>query len=887
MLRQKLKLLLLVGWWHTALLAQTTKLDMPIRLGNVEWKVDQLLKEIESQAEVSFAYGDLSLDRRVILTVPVLTLQQVLKEILQGKSFDFKLVGDKVLIYPRSAEQSTNTTINGYVTDVTSGEALIGVTVYDTLFRRGASTNVYGYYSYSRNTNLDIPLVFSYVGYQDTLVWFRPGDESRLDIALAPTDQQLEEVIIETSRLQDTQMSVNSFSPKDIQRLPSLMGEPDLLKTITLTPGIKFGADNASGFYVRGGGPDQNLILLDGATIYNPTHAFDLFSTFNTSAIKHIDVIKGGFPARYSGRLSSVLDVRMKEGNTQKVTGELGLGYLLSKFTIEGPLGGENTSFLVSGRRTFMDLIFKAVGDFEPAENRELTQDIIFGDLSAKINHRFSNKDQFFLSYYGSGDRIDVTEKEMNLDDVFPFESEMDVELGWSNRIVAARWNHLFSDKLFANTTATYTKFDINVDLNSRETYGRPPNSTTNIYINSFDSEIEDYGLKLQFDYFPNTAHNIKFGINAVQHEFRPGVSGIQIETSDFDGDIDLEFDDQATSSLEASVFFEDELTITDRLKTNIGVHAALLDVEGTTYHSFQPRIAMNYQLNDRVGLSASYTEMAQFIHLLTNSTLGIPLDLWVPATPDAPPMQSKQVAAGVSYRPSRQYQFTFETYYKTMDNLIAYKEGATFTDAQEPWQSKIEVEGEGEAYGFEFFLQKKTGKTTGWLGYTLSWTDRQFENLNEGRVFPYKYDRRHDISLVGMHEVSDKINLSASWVFATGNAVSFPYGRATALPDIPALTPEFDPGTPTAISMDVFEGRNTVRMPNYHRLDIGINFVKQKKRGIRTWNLSVYNTYVNQNPFIIYTNDPESATASGDRELIQISSYWIVPSITYNFKFN
>ncbi len=887
MMRQKLKLLLLVGWCHTTLLAQTSKLDMPVRLSKAEWQVDQLLKELEAQAEVNFSYGDLILDRKVTLSATSLTLQQILSESFKGQSVDFMLSGDKVLIYPRKQDQSAKTTINGYVTDVATGEALIGVTVYDTLHRQGATTNVYGYYSYSRNTHLDIPLVFSYVGYRDTLVWYRPGSEDLLSIALSQNEQQLDEVLIEAGRIQDTQMSINSFSPKDIQRLPSLMGEPDLLKTITLTPGIKFGADNASGFYVRGGGPDQNLILLDGATIYNPTHAFDLFSTFNTSAVKHIDVIKGGFPARYSGRLSSVLDVRMKEGNTQKVTGEIGLGYLLSKFTVEGPIGGENTSFLVSGRRTFMDLIFKAVGDFEPAENRELRQDIIFGDLSAKVNHRFSDKDQVFLSYYGSGDRIDVTEKERNPDDAYPFQSDMNVELGWSNRIVAARWNHLFSDKLFANTTATYTKFDINVDLDSRESYGRPPNSSSNIYINSFNSEIEDYGVKLQFDYFPSATHNIKFGLNGVQHQFRPGVSGIQIETTDFEGDVNLEFDDQETSSIEASVFVEDEISFTDRLKTNIGVHAALLNVEGKTYHSIQPRIAMNYQLNDRVSLSASYAEMAQFIHLLTNSTLGIPLDLWVPATPDAPPLRSRQVAAGLSYRPSRDYLFTFETYYKTMDNLIAYKEGATFTDAQETWQSKIETEGEGEAYGFEFFLQKKTGRTTGWLGYTLSWTNRQFENLNAGKMYPYKYDRRHDISLVAMHEISNKINLSASWVFATGNAVSFPYGRAAALPDIPALSPEFDPGTPTATSVDVFEGRNTVRMPNYHRLDVGINFVKQKKRGVRTWNLSIYNTYVNQNPFIIYTNDPESATGSGDTELIQISSYWIVPSITYNFKFN
>ncbi|MEQ9300470.1 MAG: TonB-dependent receptor [Cyclobacteriaceae bacterium] len=887
MLRQKLKLLLLVGWCHTTLLAQTSKLDHPIRLDKTEWRVDQLLKELEDQAEVSFAYGDLSMDRMVTLSEKNMTLSEVLNRAFEGQSVTFKASDDKVLIYPRKPEQSEKTTVNGYITDAATGEALIGVTVYDTLYHQGATTNVYGYYSYSRNTHLDLPLVFSYVGYRDTLVWYRPVSEGQMSIALSPTDQQLEEVVIETSRLQDTQMSVNSFSPKDIQRLPSLMGEPDLLKTITLTPGIKFGADNASGFYVRGGGPDQNLILLDGATIYNPTHAFDLFSTFNTSAVKHIDVIKGGFPARYSGRLSSVLDVRMKEGNTQKVTGEVGLGYLLSKFTVEGPLGGENTSFLVSGRRTFMDLIFKFVGDFEPAENRELQQDIIFGDLSAKVNHRFSDKDQVFLSYYGSGDRLDVTEKERNLDDAFPFESEMDVKLGWSNRIVAARWNHLFSDKLFANTTATYTKFDINVDLDSRETYGSPPGSSTNIYINSFNSEIEDYGVKLQFDYFPSANHNIKFGLNGIQHQFRPGVSGIQIETEDFEGNVDLVFDDQETSSVEASAFVEDEVSITDKLKTNIGVHAALLNVEGKTYHSIQPRIAMNYQLNNQVSLSASYAEMAQFIHLLTNSTLGIPLDLWVPATPDAPPMQSRQMAAGVSYRPSREYLFTFETYYKTMDNLIAYKEGATFTNAQESWQSKIETGGEGEAYGFEFFLQKKTGRTTGWLGYTLSWTDRQFENLNAGRVFPYKYDRRHDISLVAMHEISDRINLSASWVFASGNAVSFPYGRTTALPDIPALTPQYDPGTPTATSIDVFEGRNTVRMPNYHRLDIGINFVKQKKRGTRTWNLSVYNTYLNQNPFIIYTNDPESATGNGDRELIQVSSYWIVPSITYNFKFN
>ena len=854
--------------------------------------VGQVIRQIEKSGYTVSHGNNINLEQLVSFSKSKLSLSKALKELSKTTEIDHRLNGTKLILYPtKKAGSKGKTTVSGYVYDKASGESLIGATIFNETAKSGTVTNSFGFYSLSAKLP-SFKIRISYVGYLDTIIDIDATQELNIKLALA--DQELGEVEIVESRYQETQMSTVTLSSEEIKKLPNFLGEPDALKALTLMPGVSSGNDNSGGFYVRGGGPDQNLLLLDGANIYNSSHAFDLFSTFNADAIKNIDLIKGGFPARYGGRLSSVIDVRLRDGNNDHLTWEIGLGYLLTSATVEGPLIKDKASFLVSGRRTFIDafspLINNASND---GPDDEFAQKIAFSDISAKVHYKISPKDHFFLSGYNSGDLFGVKESSTNKEDPNAiFYDDIEVSLGWANRVLSGRWNHQFSDKLFLNTTATYSNFDIGISIDYKE--GATINGETfeSGYFNEFTSKIRDYGLQAQFDFFPNAKHTMKFGAMSTYHRFTPGATVYQLSSTATEG-IDTLFGNRQLASIESNLFFEDEIKFTPRLKANLGVHMASLLVEDEFYPSIQPRISTSYAVSNHWRLKASYAEMSQFIHLLTNSTIGIPLDLWVPATADAPPMRSRQVALGSSWTGGKKrYEFSLESYYKTMTNLITYKEGVRFTDVQTPWEEKIITNGDGEAYGLEVFLKKSGGKTTGWLGYTLSYTHRQFEEINDGALYPYKYDRRHDASVVLMHEFNDKISISSSWIYATGNAVTFPRGSYLGINTLPELSDATY--THSTFKSLEYDGKNSIRFPSYHRMDVGINFIKKKKRGVRTWNLSVYNTYMRKNPFIIfllsdgkYQSSYASLVEGENPQLWQISAFWIVPSITYNFKFN
>lgn len=865
-----------------------------IDLKTTETTVEQVITAIKNGGYTVSHGNNINLEQTVSFSDTRLSLTTLLRELLKATEIDSRLSGKKLILYPKKKAKEgngTKTTLSGYVYDKASGESLIGATVYNENTESGTVTNAFGFYSLSTKLP-SFKVRISYLGYVDTLIEI--SGTQKLNIKLALADEQLGEVEIVTSRYQETQMSTVTLTSEEIKKLPNFLGEPDALKALTLMPGVSSGNDNSGGFYVRGGGPDQNLLLLDGANIYNSAHAFDLFSTFNADAIKNIDLIKGGFPARYGGRLSSVIDVRLRDGNSDHLTGEVGLGYLLTSGTIEGPLIKNKASFLISGRRTFIDVFSPLInGASSDEDNDEFTQKVAFSDISAKIHYKLSPKDHFFLSGYNSGDAFGVVEGSTNDEDPNAvFYDKIDVSLGWANRVLSARWNHQFSDKLFLNTTATYSNFDIGISVDYKEGATINGDNFESGYYNEFTSKIKDYGVQTQFDFFPNAKHSIKFGAMATYHHFTPGATAYEL-TSTVTEPLDTVFGNRQLASIESSLFFEDEIKFTPRLKANLGVHLASLFVEEEFYPSVQPRVSVSYAVSDVWRLKASYAEMSQFIHLLTNSTIGIPLDLWVPATSDAPPMRSRQVAFGSSWTTGKKrYEFSLESYYKTMTNLITYKEGVRFTDVQTPWEEKIITDGIGEAYGLEVFLKKGAGKTTGWLGYTHSYTHRQFEEINDDEFYPYKYDRRHDASVVLMHEFNDKINISSSWVYSTGNALTFPKGSYFGVNTMPELSDATY--THSSFKPLEYEGKNSIRFPSYHRMDIGVNFVKKKKRGTRTWNLSVYNTYMRKNPFIIFlVSDGRFQSSYGslvdgkNPELWQISAFWIVPSITYNFKFN
>ncbi|WP_233378325.1 TonB-dependent receptor [Maribellus sp. CM-23] len=666
-------------------------------------------------------------------------------------------------------------TISGYVTDLSTGEGLINANVYDLQKETGNVSNVYGFYS------LTVPagkaqIQYSFVGYEKQVLELDLKKDTVINIKLKLMGE-LDEVTVRAnkSNVERSQMSMVELPTEKLDKLPLMLGEPDVLKVIQLLPGVQSGAEGTSGIYVRGGGPDQNLFLLDGVPVYNASHLFGFFSVFNPAAVKTVTLYKGGFPARFGGRLSSVVDIRMKEGNDQEFKGEFSIGLISSRFSIEGPIKKDKTSFIFSGRRTYVDLLarpFIMLANKE-ADNEKITGGYYFYDLNAKINHKFSDKSRLFLSTYAGLDKAYAKEDSRYSENNIRYLDKYDMGIGWGNITSALRWNYVYNPKLFSNVTLTYSdyKFDVREEYKLINTND---NTFDEDYFN-YHSGINDLTAKVDFDYYPGGGHSIKFGASNIWHKFKPGVNHERTtgDYSEYPSEKnDTIYGNKNISAIEFNAFVEDNYDITSKLRANLGVHFSLFNVQNTTYTSLEPRLSLRYLFSDNLSLKASYTKMSQYIHLLSSSTISLPTDLWLPVTKDVKPQKSHQIAVGAALKTGKGYDLTIEGFYKTMDNLIEYKEGASFTGVSKDWESKIEM-GKGWSYGAEVMLEKKTGKTTGWLGYTLSWADRKFENLNFGKKFPAKYDRRHDVSLVLIHEFSKKFDIGMVWVYGTGNATT------------------------------------------------------------------------------------------------------------------
>lgn len=754
-------------------------------------------------------------------------------------------------------------TISGYVRDVDTGENLIGATIYDLRSKSGTVANIYGFYSLTLPSD-SVELRISFVGYQPQEQSLFLKENQVIDFPLE-SGELLDEVVVTAEEAIELmpQMSTVTVPMEQLKQVPVLLGETDILKTIQLLPGIQGGNEGTSGVYVRGGGPDQNLILIDGVPVYNANHLFGFFSVFNADAINNVSVIKGGFPARYGGRLSSVIDISMKEGNNQKITGKGSIGLISSKFTLEGPIKNENTSFIISARRTYIDILTRPI--IKASSGGDATFGYFFEDFNAKINHRFSRKDRLYLSFYGGKDKAYFREKyasfTVNGEDVE--EAEDEGGLKWGNLISAVRWNHLYSPKLFSNVTATFSRYRFDVFSNFEETSLDGPTEEERI---RYLSGIEDVAIKVDFDYLPSADHNIKFGAAAVNHAFKPGVFTYRSATEP-----DTTFGASVLRANEFSAYVEDDIQLSKRLRVNAGLHASLFEVRGETFTSLQPRISARYLVGRDISIKASYSEMRQFIHLLSNGGLGLPTDLWVPATDRIKPQESWQVAAGVA-KSIAGFELSIESYYKEMDHLIEYLDGASFFNTDDSWEDKV-VQGSGKSYGAEFLVQRKTGRLTGWVGYTWSKTTRQFDELNFGREYPYKYDRRHDLSIVSVYKLKERVSISGTWVYGTGNAISLPESQFQGFD--PTFGPAFSQG------LEYYPERNNYRMRAYHRLDLGISMTKQKRRGERTWSFGAYNLYSRRNPFFVDIRN----TATG-RQFVQTSLFPIIPYITYSFEF-
>lgn len=751
-------------------------------------------------------------------------------------------------------------TISGTVTDAKSGELMIGATIrVKELPSVGAVSNEYGFYSLTLPQG-QYTLQTSLLSFADQAIPVNLLANRRLDLVLTEASQTLQEVVVKTTAANDNvsnpTMGVEKLSVKDIKTIPVLMGERDPLKVLQLLPGIKSAGEGNSGFNVRGGNSDQNLILLDEAPVYNASHLLGFFSTFNADAIKDLAIYKGGMPAQYGGRLSSVLDVKMNDGNNQDFHASGGIGLISSRLALEGPIQKDKSSFLLTGRRTYADAFLKL------SNNSDINQNTLyFYDLNAKLNYTLSAKDRVYLSGYFGRDKF-------GLGDLFAID--------WGNATGTLRWNHLYNDKLFGNTSLIYSQYDYQVGVANGS--------------NQFNlkSSINDINLKQEFSYFPNPKNAMRFGVNVIHHRITPRTRTATSENSSINTT-----HDPARSSFESAVYFTNKWQPTEKFNVEYGLRLTSFAVMGGSnyytldanqnivdtlkyasnqvvqhYFNAEPRLSIAYVIRPDLSVKASYTRNVQNLHLLSTSSASTPNDRWIQSSNLVRPEIADQVALGFFKNLNdNAFEFSTEVYYKAMQNQIDYKNGADFT-----YSDNLETQllfGKGRAYGAEFLFRKKTGQLTGWIGYTLSRTEKQIGNINNGSWYPAKQDRTHDISVVGIYKLSPKWTLSGTWVYNTGNAVSFPTGKYRI----------------DGVVFFNYTERNGYRMPAYHRLDLGATVQFRKRRNFESdLAFGLYNAYGRANPYAI--NFEQSSSDPSVTEVQRVTLFKYVPYVTYNFKF-
>ncbi len=743
-------------------------------------------------------------------------------------------------------------TISGTIKDKQNGETMISVSVYPLeLPNVGTACNEYGFYSLTLPEG-NYHIVCAFMGYTSDTVVINLKANITLDRLLSDNSLMMQEVVVSAVKKNDnltrTEIGVEKMDIKEIAKLPVLFGEKDVLKTIQLLPGVKSAGEGNSGFFVRGGAADQNLILLDEAPVYNASHLLGFFSTFNSDALKDVTMIKGNSPAQYGGRLSSVLDVKMKEGNDQKLSVEGGLGLIASRLSIEGPIIKDRGSFIVSGRRTYADAFLKLTEDFKNSS-------LYFYDFNAKGNYRINDKNRIFLSGYFGRDKLGF--------DAFGID--------WGNKTGTLRWNKLFSPKLFSNTSLIYSDYSYKGSITSGE-------SVLNI-----KSEIKDWTLKEEFQYFPNSKNSIRFGFASIYHNLIP---------NRFTGNITDEPAKNARQSWDNAIFANNTMEISRNLTLDYGLRLSTYTILGgdtyniydqgvltdsvvlasgefgKTYLNLEPRVQFNLLLNEQSSIKGGYARNTQHLHLLSNSTSSSPTDHWIGNSYNIKPEIADQISLGYFRNFSdNKYQSSVEIYYKDMQNQIDYKNGADITSAPD-----IESEllyGDGRAFGAEFLIKKTQGKLTGWVGYTYSKTERKIDGINQGSWYNARQDRTHDLSIVALYELTKRWSLSALFVYNTGNAVTFPSGK-------------YGVGDNTVF---YYTERNGYRMPAYHRMDIGATYTRPHKNNYESsWNFSLYNVYGRQNAYTITFADSE--TDPSKTVATQTSLFRWVPSVTYNFKF-
>ena len=757
-------------------------------------------------------------------------------------------------------ETSSSATISGFVRDARTGETLSGAVIYPKEnTNAGINTNSYGYFSLTLPTG-SYTIIVQYIGYKTETITIDLKENLTLNVDMKEESITLKEITVTGEKNNNNLVSnevVSKISVREIQNIPVILGERDILKTIQLLPGISSAGEGNSGFYVRGGGVDQNLILLDEAPVYNPSHLLGFFSTFSSDAIKDITVYKGGFPAEYGGRLSSVVDIKMKDGNNKEFHVSGGIGLIASRLAVEGPILKNKGSFIITARRTYADLFLKLLPG-RGADSILKTTTLYFYDLNMKVNYQFTGKDRLYFSCYLGRDNFNLGGS---------------LGLNWGNITATTRWNHVINNNVFSNTSLIFSRYSYNFDV-------AVGNRSMKVI-----SEIQDWNIKEDLYYYLNSNNTIKFGFNSIYHTFVPSKvdSSVFFRVKSMDN----------RYSLENALYISDEQTITKHFKATYGLRYSIFSSIGpgtvytydevsdvvdsaiypkgkiyNTFGGFEPRILLNYIINDSSSVKASYARTRQYVHLLSNSTSTTPFDLWIPSNVNILPEIADQYTLGY-FRNffNNMFETSVEVYYKTLQNQIDYRNGANLI-----LNNKVESQlifGKGWGYGAEFLIRKKYGKLTGWISYTLSKTQRQFKDINEGNAFPAKQDRPHNIAIAGMYELSPHLTLSATWIYYSGNAVTFPSGRYVVDGNI----------------VPYYTERNSYRMPDYHRLDIGVTWQRKKQKRFKSdWNFSIYNVYARENAYAInFQPDPHNPL---QMQAVQLSLFRFVPAVTYNFRF-
>lgn len=773
-------------------------------------------------------------------------------------------------------------TVSGYVTDLTAEETMIGATLYDHTSGSGTVTNAYGYYSLTLPAGA-VELTTSYVGYMPQRTAFALSKDTVVNIALRP-HSELDEVTIVGNRLdlgvRGSQMSAVDIPVAQIKAVPAMFGETDVLKVLQLLPGVQSGTEGSAGLYVRGGSPDENLMLIDGVPVYNVNHMFGFFSAFNADAIKNVTLYKGSFPAHYAGRLSSVVDVRMKEGDMHHFHGNLHVGAVSSKFNFEGPLWKGKTSFNISGRRTYSDLMTNAalwyITNIE-GDDTNYGAGYYFYDLNVKVNHKFSDRDRLYLSYYSGDDEVYFSFKEQDTK-----HQTNTAKLGWQwgNVVTAARWNHVITPQMFLDASVSYTQYRHKIGMGFTEV-DKMADQTYKAQLD-MKSGIYDKSMKTELHYSPTPQHDMRMGASHTHHTFRPDVMTMN-EKLDKDEN-KMKKGEPDILAHETQLYVEDNITLGHAVKMNAGLNYSTFTVGGKFRHALEPRLSSRLLLTDNLSLKAGYAYMTQYVHLLSNSSISLPTDLWVPVTETILPEHAHQVAAGAYYELEGLCDLSVEAYYKHLSNILEYREGSSFMTGNTSWQDKVAM-GRGWAYGLELMAQRSIGDFTGWVAYTWAKSMRQFDRtghiINQGNPFPAKYDRRHDVNITASYKLSPRIDLSATWVYATGNCGTLITHHYEQQPHDP---------NGYAGQLGYYEGRNNYRMEPYHRMDLSVNLHKHFKRHprvVRTFNISLYNVYNNMNPFMVYLYEGyDWTTDSYYKQLRKVTIFPIIPTISYGVQF-